>query len=150
MYISITAAVLLVPALFGAGLVVGGLAMFWHLRYEAADLKAQRTEIDRWERGTTTGLMDRLTAMDSEPEPDPPAEVFVPTAADISIVDHRPWALDRVLAAAVLMGALMERGQRGPARYGRHSGEHNAAGHELLVALLTKTQQMRTIGSEVA
>jgi hypothetical protein len=153
MNIPINAAVLMVPALVAIGIIIGALGMHWHYRYLADDLAVQRADIARWERSTSTDLFARL----ADPEPDDeddddPEPVIVPDMHDVYMPEDvpppapMPAGLATALAAAMALEALTWRHKRP----GKHSGQTNAAGHALLLTLLTPTQQLRAIGSEVA
>lgn len=153
MNIPIVSAVLMVPALVAIGIIVGAIAMHWHYRYLADDLAEQRADIARWERSTSTDLFARL----ADPEPDDeddddPEPVIVPDMHDVFMPEDMPPpapmppALAAALSAALVLEALTWRYKR----VGRHGGQRDAAGHELLLTLLTPTQQMRVISAERA
>lgn len=148
MSISTTQAVLGVTAAFTVGLAAGATFAVLFVRDELKALRKERAYINQWDRDTTTDLFDRFA--DSEPEP--PAEVIVPETHDVYLPEDQavpmvmPPGLAVALTAAFLIEALTWRHKRA----GKHAGVNNAAGHELLLTLLTPTQQLRVIGSEVA
>lgn len=140
MTIPISSAVLLVPALLLLGIVIGALAMSWHLRDRVTEVRETETRINQFLR-IGPDLMDDL----ADPEPEP--EVVVPDMHDVYLPEDEPVpapmppALAAALTAALVLEALTWRYKR----VGRHDGHRDSAGHALYLALTTKTTALPQI-----
>jgi hypothetical protein len=136
------------PLLIGMGLGAGFVALW--VRDELAAIRAEREIIGRWDDRTSTDLMDRL--VDPEPEPAAEREVIVPDMHDVYLPEDMPppAPMPPGLAAALTAALVLEAMTWRYKRQGRHDGRHDPAGRELLLTLLTPTQQLRAISPERA